>query len=201
MEASAVGVALDHNLDKRLVDHCHLFFAILVFEIHLFAADECGEFCQVVWDYPVKRDVGERRLRTPTRGRVYAVDEGLDALFDFFVRKVVNFYKRRKIGVERAERLCTRPFVLHNAEEVDHLVAKSREVACRRRRNLAGDTAETFFDELLERPTRAITREHGQIVDMDLCFAVCFCDFVVVDFAEPVVCRHRAGVGKDKSAD
>lgn len=200
LEASAVGVTLDHDLDKRLVDHRHFFDAVFIFEVHFLAADDCGKFRQIVWHNPVERDVGERCLRTPTRRRVDAVNEGLDALFDFFVREVVNLYERCEIRVERAERLCARPFVLHDAEEVDHLVAERGKVSCRRRGDFAGDSAKAFLDELFERPTCAITGEHGQIVDMNLSLAVSFCDFIVVDFAEPVVCCHRAGVGKDKTA-
>ena len=40
LEAAAVGVALDHDLDERLVDHVHLFFAVFVFEVHFLAADD-----------------------------------------------------------------------------------------------------------------------------------------------------------------
>lgn len=93
------------------------------------------------------------------------------------------------------------PTRLHYAKEVDHLVAERGKVSRRGRRNLAGDTAETFLDELLERPTGAITGEHGKVVNVNLRFAVRLCDFFVIDFAQPIVCRHCARVGKDKTAD
>lgn len=100
LETAAVGVALDHDFDKGLIDHIHFFFAILVFEVAFFAADDCVEFRQIVRNRPVKRDVGERSLSTPTAGRVDAVNEGLYALLYFFIRKVIDFDKRRKIRVE-----------------------------------------------------------------------------------------------------
>ena len=125
LESSAVGVAFYHDFDERLVDHRHFFLAVLVFEIHFLAADERGEFREVARDNPVQSDVGERRLRAPAGRSVHAVDERLQALFDLFVGEVVDLDERSKVGVERGERLRARPFVLHNAEEVDHLVAES----------------------------------------------------------------------------
>ncbi len=87
LEAAPVGVALDHGFDEGLVDHVHFFFAVFVFEIHLLAAHDGRQFRKVVRHRPVQRDVGERGLRAPAARRVHAVDERLDAVFDFVSRR------------------------------------------------------------------------------------------------------------------
>ena len=65
---------------------------------------------------------------------------------------------------------------------------------------LARNAAQTLFDELTERPARAVTGEHRKIVKMYVRPAVRVRYLLVVNFAEPVVGGYRAGVGKDKSA-
>ena len=129
LESSAVGVALDHDLDKRLIDHVHFLLAILVLEVHGLAADDCGLFREVGRACPVERNIGEWRLRAPARRRVHTVNKRLDALFNLVVRKVVHLDERSEVRVERRKRLRARPFVLHNAEEVDHLIAQRRQMA------------------------------------------------------------------------
>ena len=175
--------------------------AILVLEIKFFSADNGVKLGQIVWNYPVQSDVGERRLRAPSGRSVYTVNEALDALLDLFVGEVVNLDERRKIGVEGAERLRACPFVLHDAEEVDHLIAESAEVAGRRAGDFARHAAQTFHNKLFQGPTGTITREHAEVVDMDIRVAMSLFDFFVVDFGKPVVGGDRAAVGKDKSAD
>ena len=194
LEAAAVGVALDHDFDKRLVDHRHFLDAILIFEIHFLAADDRGKFRKVVGDHPIEGDVGERRLRAPARRGVDAVNERLNALFDFLIRQIIHLDKRRKVGIEGGKRLRPRPFVLHDAEEVHHLIAEGGKMRRGRTGDLAGNAAEPFHDELFERPTRAVPREHGQIVNMNIRIAVRLVDFVVINFGQPVVRRDRAGV-------
>ena len=123
LEAPAVGVALDHDLDERLVHHVHFPLAIAVGEVHLPAAHDGGQVLQVVRHGPVQRDVAERRLRAPAARRVHAVDEALHALLDFLLRQVVHPHEGRQVGVEAGKRLGPRPLVLHDAQEVHHLVA------------------------------------------------------------------------------
>ena len=151
--------------------------------------------------HPVERDVGERRLRAPARRRVDAEHEGLDALLRLVVGKVVLAHERRQVGIEAAERLGAGPFVLHDAQEVDHLVAQAGQVAGRLRRDLAGHAAQALLDELLERPARAVARQHGQVVQVDVGVAVRRGHLVVVDFRQPVVRRDGAGVRQDEAAD
>ena len=200
MEAPAVGVPFDHDLDERLVHHVHLFLAVFILEVLLLAADDGRKFRQIVGHFPVEGDIGKRRLRAPAGGGVHAVDKALDALFHLVVREVVRLYEGREIGIEGGERLRARPFVLHDAEEVDHLVAKRGKVLCGCGRDLPRDAAQPFLDELFERPARAIARQHGQIVDMDVRVAVRLGDFVVIDLREPVVGGDRAAVGEDEPA-
>ena len=149
METATVGIAVDHDFDKRFVYHIHFFLTVFIFEVLLFAAYDCGEFGKVGRNSPVESYVGERCLSAPAAGRVYAVNEGFDALFDFVISKIIYFDKRRKIGIERRERLRTCPFVLHNAEEVYHLIAQRGKVTCGRRSDLPDNAAKSLFDELL----------------------------------------------------
>ncbi len=44
-----------------------------------------------------------------------------------FVGEVVYLDKRRKVGIEARKRLSTGPLVLHDAEEVYHLIAQSAQ--------------------------------------------------------------------------
>ena len=149
LEASAVGVALYHGFDKRFVYHIHFLFAVLVLEVHLLAADYRVQLGEVVGYRPVQSYVRKRRLRAPAAGDVHAVNEALNGFFDLVVAEVVDLDERSEIGIERTERLRARPFVLHYAEEVDHLVAKRGEVFGGRRRDLPGNAAQTFLDKLL----------------------------------------------------
>ena len=67
--------------------------------------------------------------------------------------------------------------------------------------HLARNAAEALADQLLQRPARAVAREHAEVVDVDVRAAVRLCDLVVIDLGEPVVCRNRARVAEDQTAD
>ena len=146
LEPASVGVAVDHDLDKRTVHQIHFFLAVLIFKFHFLAADDTVLLGEIRRHHPIKRNVGERGLRSPSARRVDAVNKGLDRLLDLFVGKIICLHKSGQIRVERGERLRTRPFVLHNAEKIDHLVAKRRQVLGRRRSNLPGNTAEPVLN-------------------------------------------------------
>ena len=77
LEAAAIGIALDHNLDEGLVDHVHFLLALTVGEIHLLTAHDSGLTSQIARHHPVEGDVGEGSLSTPAGGGVHTVDEGL----------------------------------------------------------------------------------------------------------------------------
>ena len=85
LEASSVGISLDHRLDERFVDHIHLFFTVFVLEVHLLAADDRRKLREVIRYGPVECDVGERCLASPAARCVDAVDKRLDALLHFAV--------------------------------------------------------------------------------------------------------------------
>ena len=137
LESSAVGISLNHRLDKCLVDHVHLFFTVFVFKVHLFSANDRRKFCQVIRNSPVQCDVGKRSLGSPAARCIDAVDKGFDTFFHFRIGQMVCFYKRSQVGVERRKCLCTCPFVLHDAEEIDHLVTQNAQMFRRSRSDLA----------------------------------------------------------------
>ena len=105
-----------------------------------------------------------------------------------------------EVGVEGGKGLSAGPFVLHDAEKVHHLVAQCRQVRGGGRGDLAGDAAQTFLDELFQRPSGAVAGEHGKIVKVDVRVPVGVGDLVVVDFRKPVVGGDGAGVGEDEAA-
>ena len=78
LEASSVGISLDHRLDERFVDHIHLFFTVFVLEVHLLAADDRRNLREVIRYGPVECDVGERCLASPAARCIDAVDKRLD---------------------------------------------------------------------------------------------------------------------------
>ena len=199
LEAPAVGVALGHDLDERLVHHIHFLLAVAVSEILLFAAYDGRQVLQVTGHGPVQGDVGERRLGTPAGGSVHAEHKGLDTLFNLFLGEVVHFHKGGQIGVKGAERLGTGPLVLHDAQEVHHLVAESGEVAGRGGVDLARDT-QALLDQLLQTPAGAVAGEHGEVVEVDGAALVGVGNLLVIDFREPVVGGDGAGVGEDQAA-
>ena len=142
LEAAAVGVALDHRFDERLIDHIHLFLAVFVLKVHLFAAHDGVHLRHIVRHGPVQGNVGKRRLRAPAARRIDAVYKGFDALFHFRVGQVVRLHKRCKVCIKRRKRLSSRPLVLHNTEEIHHLVAEHGKMLCRRGRDLSWDAAQ-----------------------------------------------------------
>ena len=100
MESTAVGIAFDHDFDEGFVDHIHLGFAITIGEIHFFATDDGWEVLKILWDSPVEGDVGEWSLGSPTGWGIDAEDEGLDALLDLFVGKVINLNEWGEISIK-----------------------------------------------------------------------------------------------------
>ncbi len=201
LEAATVGIPLDHGLDEGLVDNVHLALAILVLEVHLLAANDAVLLGQIRRDDPVQRDVGKGCLRAPTGGGIDAEDERLDALLDGIIAEVIGLDEGSQIGIEGGEGLCARPLVLHDTQEVDHLVTESRQVLGGSRGDLTGHTAQTLLDQLLERPSGAVAGQHGEVMQVDVGVAVCLGDLLVVDLAQPVVGGDGTGVGQDQAAD
>ena len=71
---------------------------------------------------------------------------------------------------------------------------------CRGGRYFARNAGKPLFDKLAQRPTRAITRQHRKIMQMEFAGAVSVRNFVVVNFTEPIVGSYCAAVGKNKPA-
>ena len=201
LEAATLGVAFNHDFDEGLVDHVHLALAVAVGEGHFLTADDGWEIFQVFRHGPVEGNVGKRRLGAPAARRVDAIDEAFDALLGLVVGEAVGLDERRQVGVKGREGLRPCPFVLHNAKEVDHLVAEGGQVLGWRRGDFPGDAAEAFLDQLLEAPAGAVAGEHREVVEMNVAAAMGIGHFLVIDFAEPVVGGDGAGVGKDQPAD
>ena len=78
-------------------------------------------------------------------------------MLNFVIGQFVRADKGGKIGVKARKRLCTCPFILHNAEEVDHLIAQRRQMLNRYGGDFAGNTAESLLDELLKTPAGTVT--------------------------------------------
>ncbi len=200
LEASAVRIPLDHGLDERLVHHVHLPLTVLVFEVHLPAAHDGRQFRQISRHGPVQRNIGKRRLGTPAAGGVYPVDERLNAFFYFSVGEIVHLYKGGQICVKGGKSLGSGPFILHDPQKVHHLIAQHGQMPGGRGSNLAGDAPQPFLDQLLQRPSRAVTRKHGQVMNVNIRIAVGLCNLVIVDLGQPVVGRHRTGIAQDQTA-
>ena len=124
----------------------------------LLAAHDGGQVLQILGHGPVQGDVGEGSLGAPAGGGVHAVDEGLDALLDLFLGQVVHLDKGSQIGVKGGERLGACPLVLHDAQEVDHLVAQGGQVAGRGGVDLARDAPQPLLDQLLQSSSRRSSR-------------------------------------------
>ena len=100
LESPSVGIPFDHGLDKGLVDHIHLFFAVFIFKVHLFAAHDGRKFRQIVGNCPVQSDIGKRSLGSPPTGCIDAVDEGFDTLFHLRIRQMIRLDKGRQIRIK-----------------------------------------------------------------------------------------------------
>ena len=61
--------------------------------------------------------------------------------------------------------------------------------------------AKPLLDELPETPSSTVAGEHAEVVQVQLRVPVRLRDLRVINFAQPVVCRDRAGVGQDQTAD
>ena len=107
--------------------------------------------------------------------------------------------KGGQVGVKGAERLGAGPLVLHDAQEIHHLVAEGGQVAGRGGVDLARD-AQALLDQLLQAPAGAVAGEHGEVVEMDVPVPVGVGNLRVVDLREPVVGGDGAGVGQDQAA-
>ena len=71
----------------------------------------------------------------------------------------------------------------------------------RRGTDLSRHAAKPLLDELPEAPPRAVAGEHAEVVQVQLCIPMRLCDLRIVNFAQPVIRRDRAGVGQNQAAN
>ena len=169
LEAPSDGVAFDHDVDEGFVHHVHFLLAVAVGEVQLLPADDGRQVRQVLRADPVQRNIGERCLRAPAGRRVHAVDEALDTLLDFLLAQVVNLDKGGQVGVEAGERLGAGPLILHDPQEVHHLIAQGRQMSGRGGGNLPGNAAQALLNQLLQAPACAVAGQHAQVMQMQGC--------------------------------
>ena len=186
-EDTSVGVSTGHDLDERAVDEVHLALQVPVGEVDDLVTDHGVLVGEVVRARPVEGEVGEGALAPPAGGNVEVVDEFLHALDDLFVGHVVETHEGGHVRIEGGECLSARPLVLERAQEVDDLAARRGEVAGRGGGDGPADTVEALLDEALERPARAVSGEHVQVVDVVVAAAVRRRDLGRIDVLEPVV--------------
>ena len=74
--------------------------------------------------------------------RVLAKLDGIPPI----ILKSLDLDEWSKIGVKRTKSLSARPFILHYAQKVDHLIAQSREMAGGSRCDFARYASESFLD-------------------------------------------------------
>ena len=105
---------------------------------------------------PVQSDIAEGGLSSPAAGCIYAEYKGLYAVLYVLVGKIIRLYKGRKISIEGTEGLGARPFVLHYAKEVNHLIAERVKMLGGLGVYLAHYAAQTLCDKLLQGPACAV---------------------------------------------
>jgi len=66
--------------------------------------------------------------------------------------------------------------------------------------DLSRNSSQAFRNQLLQRPAGTVSGEHGQVMNMDVCIPVGFCDFLIVYFRKPVIGCNSAGVAQDKTS-
>ena len=71
----------------------------------------------------------------------------------------------------------------------------------RRRGDLPRYAAQSVRDQLLQAPARAVSGQHGKVVQMDGSASVRLGDLIIINFAEPVIGCDGTGIGQNKSAD
>ena len=159
LEASAVGVAFNHYFDKGAVYHVHFGLAVFILEIHALCRRQSALSSARSLGTVQSSVMLEKGACVPQRLGVFTpyIKDSMHFLTSS-IGKIVDLYKRRKICIKGGKGLCARPFVLHDAEEVDHLIAKGGKMARRRRSDFAGDAAETFLNKLFKTTSRRSSR-------------------------------------------
>ena len=66
-------------------------------------------------------------------------------------------------------------------------------------RDFVGHTSQSFLNELTQRPARAVSGKHRQIMDMEIGVSVGLGNGFGIDILEPVVGRNGAGIVENES--
>ena len=200
-EHPSPGIALAHDLDVGAVDQVHFRLQLAVAEGHFLTADHRHLLAQIIRTDPVEGQVGEGSLGAPARGDVEVVDQLLDMLAYLRVVELVFAHIGSHVGIEGAEGLGARPFVLQGTEEIDDLPYGAGHVPWRGRIDLSGNAIESFIEQGAQGPAGTVAAEHVQIVDMQVAFTVSLTDLPRIDMAEPVVGDHLAGAVENQPAE
>jgi len=186
-EHPPLGIPGLHHFDVGAVDQLHFRLQVAIGKWHFLTTDHRHLLAQVFRADPIEGQVGEWRLGAPARRHVEVVDELLHRLTHLGVAQLIFAHIRRKIGVERAERLGAGPFVLQGAEEVDHLPQGTAQMLGRPRFDATRHAIEAFVQQRTQRPTGAVAGEHVEVVDMQIRLTVCAADLLAVDLVQPVI--------------
>ena len=89
--------------------------------------------------------------------------------------------------------MCTIPFILHDAEEINHLIAQYTQMLRRCGSNLALDSAKTFLNQLFQGPSCTVAGQHGQVMNVNVCISVRLCDLIVMNLRKANLrLQHRS---------
>ena len=141
---------------------------------------------------PVKSDIGEWCLRSPSRWNIESKDEILHLLkhigIGFCIEKFFFIFttlkmkmiicaivcelcsilmnKWCKICIKWWKCLCSSPFILECSEKINHLIDSCLEILWWGWLYSIGHPIESLFQELSQTPSSAITGEHIKIMNM-----------------------------------
>ena len=94
MEASSVGVAFNHGLDKGFIYHIHLFLTVFVRKIHRLTAYNRWHLGHVCRHGPVQGNIRKWGLGSPAAWSIDAIDKGLNTLLHLGVGQMIRLDKR-----------------------------------------------------------------------------------------------------------
>ena len=178
----------------------HFFMQITVSETLLNTGDNRVFVFQIIRADPVKSKVGKRCLRPPAGRNIKVINQFLNRLINMFIIKIINADIGRKISIDRRKSLRAGPFVLQRSHKIDHLTDGCAQMFGGTGFGFAGNTVETFVQQIFQRPAGAIGSQHIQIMNMNVAVAVRFADFGRINMAQPVVGGYLAGNVQNQTA-
>ena len=186
-EHALQGIPAGHDAQERTVDHVHFPPELSIAEARILSADQRRGFAQILRADPIKCQVREWRLRAPARGHVQIENKFLHPLLDLLIGQIVHTHIRREVGVHRAERLRSRPFVLQRPQKIYHLPERGPVVLRRAGFDFVRNAIKALGEKLTQRPPRAVAGKHVEIVHMKIRVPVCLPDQGWINVIEPIV--------------